>query len=106
VIAELLGVPPERFDAFFSWATDLILGFSPAVAAERDRADAALAGLYACCDELIAQRRENPNGDLISTLITAAEPDDLLTADELRVLFSLLVFAGQGTTSTQLGLAR
>jgi cytochrome P450 len=106
VIAELLGVPPERFDAFFGWAKDLILGFSPAVAAERDRADAALVGLYACCDELMAQCRENPNGDVISALITAAgTDDDLLTADELRILFSSLVFAGQGTTSTQLGLA-
>jgi cytochrome P450 len=105
VIAELLGVPSEHFATFFSWATDLGLGFGSGVAADRDRADTALANLYACCDELIAQRRENPKEDLISTLVAAEPDDDLLTQDELRVMLSGLVFGGQGTTGTQLGLA-
>ncbi|MGH3803816.1 MAG: cytochrome P450 [Pseudonocardiaceae bacterium] len=105
VIAELLGIPAERFDAFLGWATDIGLGFSPAVAAERDRIDAAVAGLHACCDELTAQRREELGDDLISTLITAEEDGQRLTADELRILVSGLVFAGQDTTRNQLGLA-
>lgn len=29
VIAELLGIPAERFDAFLGWATDIGLGYSP-----------------------------------------------------------------------------
>jgi cytochrome P450 len=105
VIAELLGIPAERFDAFFGWATDMGLGFSPAAAAEQDRVDAALAGLYACCDELTAQRRENPGDDLISALITAEADGQRLSTDELRILVSTLVFAGQDTTRNQLGLA-
>jgi cytochrome P450 len=105
VIAELLGIPAEGFNAFFGWATDMGLGFSPAAATEQARIDAAVAGLYACCDELTAQRRANQGGDLISALITAEADGQRLIADELRSLVTLLVFAGQDTTRNQLGLA-
>ena len=105
VIAELLGIPAERFTAFLGWATDMGLGFSPDVLTKQDRIDAAVAGLYACCDELTAQRRENPGEDLISALITAEADGQRLIADELRSLVTLLVFAGQDTTRNQLGLA-
>jgi cytochrome P450 len=105
VIAELLGIPAERFDAFLGWATDIGLGISPAAAAEQDRIDAAVTGLYACCDELIAQRRDNPGDDFISTLIAAEADGQRLTTDELRVMVTSLVFAGQDTTRNQLGLA-
>ncbi|MGH3684820.1 MAG: cytochrome P450 [Pseudonocardiaceae bacterium] len=105
VIAELLGIPAERFDAFLGWAIDIGLGFSPAVAAEQDRIDAALTALHACCDELTAQRREHPGEDLISALISAEAEGQRLTSDELRVMVSTLVFAGQDGTRNQLGLA-
>ncbi len=105
VIAELLGIPAERFDAFLGWATDMGLGFSRTAAAEQDRIDAAVAGLHACCDDLTAQRRANPGDDLISALIAAEVDGQRLTPDELRVLVSGLVFAGQDTTRNQLGLA-
>src|SRR5947209_16547419 len=58
--------------------------------AEQDRIDAAVAGLYACCDDLIADRRENPGNDLISALIDGEN----LSIDELRILVNTLVFAG------------
>ena len=105
VIAEVLGIPADRFDAFLGWATDIGLGFSAAIAAVQDRVDAAVAGLYACCDELTAQRRTDPADDLVSALIAAEVAGQRLTADELRSLFSGLVFAGQDTTRNQLGLA-
>jgi cytochrome P450 len=100
VIAELLGIPAERFAAFLGWATDMGLGFSPAAAAEQDRIDAAVAGLYACCDELIAKRRENPGDDLISALIAAETDGESLSTDELRVLVNTLVFAGRTPPAT------
>ncbi len=105
VIAELLGIPAERFDAFLGWATDMGLGFGPTAGAEQVRIDAAVAGLYACCDELTAQRRQTPGDDLVSALITAESDGQRLTTDELRVMVSTLVFAGQDTTRNQLGLA-
>jgi cytochrome P450 len=105
VIAKLLGIPAERFDAFFRWAADMALGVTPAAVAERDRIDVAIAGLYACCDEMIAQSRQHPTDDLMSALVTATLDDGSLTVDELRVLFSTLVATGHETTRTQLGLA-
>lgn len=73
VIAEMLGIPDGEFDAFLGWANDMGLGFSPAAAAEIDRIEAALAGLYECCDRLVARRRVDPGEDLISALTTAAD---------------------------------
>ena len=105
VIAELLGIPAERFTPFLGWATDMGLGFGPAAAAAQDRIDAAVTGLYACCDELTAQRRESPGDDLISALLAVEADGQHLNAEELRTLVSTLVFAGQDTTRNQLGLA-
>ena len=105
VIAELLGIPAEGFNAFYGWATDIGLGFSPAAATEQARIDTAVTGLYACCDELTTQRRANPGDDLISALITAEADGQHLRTEELRSLVTLLVFAGQDTTRNQLGLA-
>lgn len=105
IIAELLGIPDEEFSAFLGWATDIGLGFGTTAAAELPRIEAALAGLCACCDELVARRRRDPGDDLISALITAADSSGRLTDAELRILFSTLVFAGQDTTRNQLGLA-
>jgi cytochrome P450 len=104
-IAELLGIPAEGFDAFHRWAADMGIGFGPTAAAEQDRVDAAVAGLYACCDELTAQRRENPGDDLISALLVAEVDGQRLTSDERRHLVTSLAFGGQDTTSNQLGLA-
>jgi cytochrome P450 len=105
IIAALLGIPEEQFDAFLGWATDMGLGFSTAAATELPRIEAALAGLYACCDELVARRRREPGEDLISALVTAADSEGHLTGEELRILVSTLVFGGQDTTRNQLGLA-
>ncbi|MGH4023631.1 MAG: cytochrome P450 [Pseudonocardiaceae bacterium] len=105
VIAELLGIPDDEFDAFLGWANDMGLGFSPAAATELDRIEAALAELYECCDRLVSRRRVDPGDDLISALITAADDGGKLTGEELRILVSTLVFAGQDTTRNQLGMA-
>ena len=67
--------------------------------------EAALQGLYACVDDLLAERRAAPGPDLISALIAAEEAGDQLSDAELRVMVSALVFAGQDTTRNQLGCA-
>jgi cytochrome P450 len=105
VIAELLGIPRERFSAFLGWATDIALGFNPAAAAHQDRIDTAVRNLCDCCDELIAARRANPGEDLVSALIAAEADSQRLSGDELRAMVSGLVFAGQETTRNQLGMA-
>lgn len=105
IIGELLGIPRERYAEFHGWATDLGLLFSYAVAEHRTRIEAALLGLSACVDDLLAARRAAPGPDLISALIAAEESGDQLSDMELRVLVTGLVFAGQDTTRNQLGCA-
>jgi cytochrome P450 len=103
VICELLGVPPEQHDAFRGWANDLGLAFSFTAAANVERIEAALLGLYAATDVLLAQRRARPTGDLLSALIAAEADGDRLSTEELRTMVAALLFAGQDTTSHQLG---
>jgi cytochrome P450 len=105
IIGELLGIPRERYTEFHGWATDLGLLFSYAVAEHRTRIEAALLGLSACVDDLLAARRAAPGPDLISALIAAEESGDQLSDMELCVLVTGLVFAGQDTTRNQLGCA-
>jgi cytochrome P450 len=105
IIGELLGIPRERYTEFHGWATDLGLLFSYAVAEHRTRIEAALLGLSACVDDLLAARRAAPGPDLISALIAAEKSGDQLSDMELRVLVTGLVFAGQDTTRNQLGCA-
>jgi cytochrome P450 len=105
VICELLGVPPEQHNAFRGWANDLGLAFSFTAAANVGRIEAALAGLYAATDVLLAQRRARPTGDLLSGLIAAEADGGRLSTEELRTTVAALLFAGQDTTRHQLGNA-
>jgi cytochrome P450 len=105
VIGALLGIPEERQMAFHGWATDLGLAFGYTVAEDRARIEAALEGLAACVDDLLAARRAAPGPDLLSALIAAEDAGDQLSDAELRVLVTGLVFAGQDTTRNQLGCA-
>lgn len=103
VICDLLGVPAGQHERFQGWVGDLGLVFSPSVAAELPRVEAALAGLRAAVEELIAQRRAEPGPDLTSALIAAEADGERLSADELRAMIVGMLFAGQDTTRNQLG---
>jgi len=104
IICELLGVPNDQ-QALQGWVDDLGLMFGPAVAEHRDRIEASLAALYHTVDDLIERRRARPGHGLLSDLITVEESGDRLSAQELRLLVSTMLFASQDTTRHQLGLA-
>jgi hypothetical protein len=103
IICELLGVPAALHDTVRGWANDLGLAFSYTAAANLSRIQAALAGLYAATDELIAARRAHPGPDLVSALLAAEADGDRLSTAELRTMITGLIFAGQDTTRCQLG---
>jgi cytochrome P450 len=105
VICELLGVPPELQETVRGWANDLGLAFSYTAAANLERIEAALAGVFAATDSLLAVRRAHPGPDLLSALLAAESDGDRLRPDELRSIVASLLFAGQDTTRHQLGLA-
>jgi cytochrome P450 len=105
VIATILGLPQSSWRSIAAWSRDLGLGLTVDVAAELDRVEAALAGLYGYADELIADRGRELRDDFVSTLVEAHHGEDRLSADELRVALVLLMFGGMDTTRNQLGLA-
>ncbi|HYZ15101.1 MAG TPA: cytochrome P450 [Candidatus Acidoferrum sp.] len=105
VICELLGIPEERRADFGGWAAELSSIFSPDIAALRERVERALAALYACVDEVIAERKRAARDDLVSALVRAEDDGDRLTTEELRSMLVTLVFAGNDTTRNQLGRA-
>jgi cytochrome P450 len=105
IICALLGIPRKHYMQFHGWATDLGLAFSYAVAEHLPRIEAALQGLYACVDDLLAERRAAPGPDLVSALIAAEESGDQLSDAELRVMVTGLILGGQDTTRNQLGCA-
>ncbi|GAA1762052.1 cytochrome P450 [Nonomuraea bangladeshensis] len=102
VISEILGVPPLARERFGAWSQALARGLdaeltgSEQALAERDRAREAFRGYFT---ELLAERRERPAGDMLSTLVQLDE----LTTDELLTTSSDLLVAGHETTVSLIG---
>lgn len=101
VFAELVGIPDAdrpllavEVPRFVKVVNPLA---SPAVVAA---ADAALANLGRCFDDLIAERRARPREDLVSALVADRAESDRLSDDELRNLLYNVCAAGFDTTAT------
>jgi len=104
IICLLLGLPDGddgEWRQVAHWADDLGASFSIDVGREVPRIEAALAGLTAYVDEVVADRRARPRDDLVTALVQVEE----LTERELSVALVFLAFAGMETTRNQLGLA-
>jgi cytochrome P450 len=100
VIAEMLGVEPERRRQFKQWSDDLTAVTSGAVAgAQRDRITRSMAELSAYLREAIEKRRVAPGTDLITGLVKAEEENQALSADEILAMTLLLLVAGNETTT-------
>ena len=97
VIAELLGIPPERRDDFKRWSDAMIGGLSPD--ADREKQGVAAMEMFAYFNDVIAERRERPGDDLISLLVSGTEP---LSNQELLMFCMLLLVAGNETTTNLL----
>lgn len=100
VIAELLGVPAERRADFRRWSDALVTnggagGWAGVAEAQREMA--------AYFGQMIARRRTEPRGDLISHLVAAQIDGQGLTPVELIGFCVLLLVAGNETTTNLLG---
>ncbi|MFC7496643.1 MULTISPECIES: cytochrome P450 [unclassified Nocardioides] len=105
IICVLLGLPEDNWHQVAQWADDLGASFSIDVGNQVPRIEAALGGLYAYVEEVVADRRTHPRDDLVTTLVQATDDGDRLTEHELGVALVFLAFAGMETTRNQLGLA-
>jgi pimeloyl-[acyl-carrier protein] synthase len=100
VIADVLGVPEDRRE----WLARAMAVLGRGFAGQRDRADvepanAAAAGMMEYFSQLLEQRAEDPQDDLLSQLVTAADP---LPRDDVVANCIFFVLAGHATTTTLL----
>jgi cytochrome P450 len=105
VIAIMLGLPESEWRSIADWAGALGLALGVNLKQDLPAIEAALEGLYAYADELIADRRRAPRDDFMTRLVQANAEEDRLSEDELRVQTVLMIFGGVDTTRSQLGLA-
>lgn len=105
ILCLLLGLPDEQWPQVAHWADDLGKSFGINVRHDLPRIEAALEGLSAYIEDVIADRQVRPRDDLVTSLIVAHDEADALSRRELSVALVFLAFAGMETTRNQLGLA-
>ncbi|MEV7481219.1 cytochrome P450 [Streptomyces halstedii] len=100
VICELLGIPRENLE-FFRDVTRI----SGARHSTAEQVSEALGGLFGLLAGLIAERREEPRDDLISTLVTEHLATGNVTTDQLLSTLGITINAGRETTTSMIALS-
>jgi hypothetical protein len=96
-IGDMIGVPPERREAFLHWTESMV-----AVAEGTTQADnirSAAANIYAEFARLLDERRRARRDDLMSALLDAEIDGEKLTQEELLGFCFVLIVAGNDTTT-------
>jgi cytochrome P450 len=104
VIAEILGVDADRLSDFKRWSDVLIASStgsaSNALKAEADEVSSEFHGYFL---EQVEKRRRDPKDDIISVLVAAESGEVALTPAETLRFTSLLLVAGNETTTNLMG---
>jgi cytochrome P450 len=104
IIAEMIGVDPRDQERFRDWSHAFAASLD-ALAPEgvRQRAYQAHEEITAFFHEQIEAHRASPRDDLISGLIAAQDGNDSLTTEEMISTLTLLLVAGNVTTTDLIG---
>jgi len=104
VICHLLGVPAEDQAQFRAWGHEVAATLDPqTAAAARAQTRAAELALTGYLQDLVRERRANPDDSILSALIAAEEEGDRLTSGEVVSTALLLLVAGFETTVNLIG---
>jgi cytochrome P450 len=104
VISEMLGMPDAERTELRSWSGAMVKTLDPILTPQEiDAAIDASEHMEAYVSEVIADKRRNPAGDMLSGLIGAEEEGDVLTTEELITQVILLYVAGHETTVNLIG---
>jgi cytochrome P450 len=104
VICHLLGVPASDRARFRAWGEDVAATLDPqTAAAARAETRAAELALTSYLQELVRERRANPDDSILSALIAAEEEGDRLSSDEVVSTALVLLIAGFETTVNLIG---
>jgi cytochrome P450 len=101
VICRLLAVPTEDEPLFHRLADAIIESMDPntgTLVERRRRRDELSAELRAYLNDLVDARLDAPGDDLLSEFLTAAEPGQRMSREELLATAQLLLIAGHETT--------
>jgi cytochrome P450 len=103
VIAELLGVEPERHEQFKRWSDAFVLGLSSTTSEfTREDVQRLASEMAEYVDRIAAERRTEPRDDLVSVLVQAEE-GEALSASQILSFVVLLLIAGNETTTNLIG---
>lgn len=102
VIAEILGVEPEKRDRFKEWSDEVVATLGNGAGDVRQEVFEEMREYFA---RLTEERRANPRADLISGLVQAEMEGEKLSFDELLQMLVLLLVAGNETTTNLIGNA-
>lgn len=101
VISDMLGVPTQNRELIREWSDTLTGAIDTGQRGRRrDRTQTFTDYLV----QLIAEKRQHPQDDLISQLVQIEEAGDRLDEGELLSMIALLIFAGHETTSNLIGI--
>jgi cytochrome P450 len=103
VIAELLGIPAELREDFKRWSDALVAGGEGLSEEERKALFQEIQGMYGYFTQILEERRQHPQHDLVSALLDAEVDGQRLSNVELLGFCGLLLVAGNETTTNLLG---
>jgi len=106
-IAELLGVPPERYHDFKRWTNLILRAMNGAAVTQEERTQIgqSLAELRAYIEDAVAAYHRQPGDNLLSDLVRAEEENQTLTSAEIVSLALVVLAAGSETTTNLIGSA-
>ena len=106
IIARLLGVPEEMGPQLLKWSHDYVRMYMFGRTPEDELAANTAAKEFSdYVRQLIAEHRQNPKDDLITTMITTDRNGQFMTDDELVSTIIVLLNAGHEATVHQIGNA-
>jgi cytochrome P450 len=108
VIMDMMGIPRDMLFQIKGWSDNLInfVGSPRLVDNKYERARSGVVAMADYFRDLIQERRQNPQNDIMTMLIQARDDDEsMLSDDELVASAMLLLFAGHETTTSLLGNA-
>ncbi len=103
VIAELLGIPAELREDFKRWSDAFVAGAEDLSEEERKALFQEVQGMYGYFTQVLEERRQHPQHDLVSALLAASVDGQSLSPVELLGFCGLLLVAGNETTTNLLG---
>jgi cytochrome P450 len=98
MICELLGVPYADREQFYDWGDS----FMSTTRLTGEQREAAVGELAAYLSGLVAQRRREPQDDLLGALVVARDEHDSLSESEVIGLAITLFAAGYDSTATEI----